>query len=331
MQAPGFKPPLGILYDADFGERLGSALSLCLLYGLDGKNECRMVSLSVSKPSLRAAAAAEIFGRFYAGAVSGAFGAIGRNLPTGLATSGGDPADTPIIKAVVDKPGFEHGLHSLNDTAEPVALLRNALTAQQDQNCVVLLMGPPVNLAPLLDLPGAKGWIERKARVLVIADGPFTAPAHRAAARKLLAEWPGPIVFAGADVAAAAPYPAASFEKDFAWSSAHPLVEAYKAAGVTGDLASPEMAAAMHAVREKDRWFGLSEAGTLSIGDDGTVRLTPAAGGRHRRLTFDAAKREKLQAAYVELISAKPVPRMPRFRPQQAQQEQKKDVPPVKK
>jgi hypothetical protein len=322
MQLSGFRSALGVLYDADFGARIGPALGLCLLYGLDGKNECRVTSISVSKPSLRAAGCAEIFGRFYAGAVSGAFGAVGRNLPTGLA-DGDDPGDTPLMKALIEKktaegkPAYDHGLQSLNDTAEPAPLLRNALTAQADQNCVVVLNGPATNLAKLLDLHNAKGWIERKARVLMMVDGVFTTGDHRAAARKVLAEWPGPIMFVPSAVGEAVPYPAASIDTDFSWSPSHPLVDAYRAAGTMPyDAPSTEMAAVLHAVREKEKLFGVSETGSITISNDGKATFAPGA-GKHRQLVLDPANKEKILKTYIELVTAKPVPRMPRFRSQQ--------------
>lgn len=327
------KPPVGVLYDADFGRDIGQALALCLLYGLDGKNEARVISISVSKPSLNAAATAEIFGRFYAGAVSGAFGAVGRLLPTGVAAEGGDPADTPIIKAILEKkndegkPVYEHGLRSINDTADPTPLLRNALTGQYDQNCLVILNGPASNLAKLLDLPDAKGWIERKARVLVIA-GSEGLRADLPAARKVLAGWPSPIVFVSDEVGSMLPYPGASIETDFAWSgSRHPLVDAYRAAAAKPmpyDAPGTGMAAVLYAIRgEKEKVFGLSATGALQIGADGAVSLTPATDGRHRQIEIDPAKKDQIVKTFVELASAKPVPRAPRFRrPQEVQQQQ---------
>ena len=51
MQFPGnVKPPVGIVFDSDMGNRIDTALAMSLLYGLDGKNEARVVSVSVSKP-----------------------------------------------------------------------------------------------------------------------------------------------------------------------------------------------------------------------------------------------------------------------------------------
>jgi len=62
--------------------------ALALLYGFDGKNEARVVSVSVSKPNLKAAAFCETVGRFYAGTVSSGFGGLGRTLPIGLSSDG---------------------------------------------------------------------------------------------------------------------------------------------------------------------------------------------------------------------------------------------------
>ena len=58
------------------GSRVETALALAVLYGLDGKNDCRVVSISSSRTSLLSAAYCEVVGRYYAGAVSGAFGSF---------------------------------------------------------------------------------------------------------------------------------------------------------------------------------------------------------------------------------------------------------------
>ena len=44
------KPPLGIIFDSAMGASIDSALALALLYGLEGKSEVRLTSVSVSKP-----------------------------------------------------------------------------------------------------------------------------------------------------------------------------------------------------------------------------------------------------------------------------------------
>ncbi len=114
------------------------------------------------------------------------------------------------------------------------------------------------------------------------------------------------------------PFPGASIDKDFAWAPSHPLVDAYRTAGTMPyDVPGTALAAALHAVRPKEPYFKLSDPGTVSVGDDGRTRFTPSAGGKHRFLIADPAQKEAIQQMWVETASTKPIPRAPRFRPQQ--------------
>ena len=330
MQLGQGRPPVGIIYDSDLGNRIDDVLALAVLYGLDGKNECRVVSITISKPSLKAAAFAEAIGRFYSGAVSGAFGATGRNLPIGLATEGARPEETSMMKAVLEaktaegKPKYDHGIHSINDTAEPHAVIRNALTSQYDQNCIVVLAGPATNLVHAMELPGTKSLIERKVRTLVMMAGDFSGSstpeanikADIAAARKLFAEWPGEIIVSGYEVGAALRYPASSVEKDFVWSQAHPVVDAYRAAEqMPYDAGTWDVTAVLQAVRAKENYFKLSAPGTVQVDAEGRTKFVESAGGKHRYLSIDPAQKDRVTEALVSLASAKPVVRAPRFRP----------------
>ncbi|MGH9832465.1 MAG: nucleoside hydrolase [Blastocatellia bacterium] len=330
MQAQGQTPPaVGIIFDSGLGNSIDEALALALLYGLDGKGEARILALGVSKPNLKAAAFCEAIARFYGGASSGAFGAMGRTLPVGLADEGKLPEDTPMLTVPLarrsedGKPLYSHGIEKLSDTGEVRAVLRNAIVAQADQSCVVVLTGPATNLARLLDLPGVKDAIARKVRFLSVAGGAypngapqFNLKADIAAAKKLFAEWPTPIVAAGDEIGAALLYPASSIEKDFAWSPAHPVVDAYRAfKPMPYDAPTSAMAAVLQAVRSQANYFKLSEPGTIRILDDGSAQFTPTPEGKHRYLTLDPAQQEPVLKTFIELASAKPVPRQPRRRP----------------
>ena len=321
---PGVKPPLGVIFDCDFGNRIDTVLALCVLYGLDQKNECRLYSITISKPSLRAAAAAEVVGRFYALSQQNLNGPAGRVLAMGLNDHGKDTGDTPIIKALLEtqqqdgKPKYIHAMQSINDTAEPAPVIRNALTAHHDQNAVVVCTGPLTNLAATLNLYEARPWVEKKARNLVVAAGDFANPgkpdakiaADVAAARKVFAEWPTEIVFAGSELANVAPFPASSIEQDFAWTQTHPLIEAYNAAGkMPYDAPTWDVAAVLQAVRPKEQYFQLSEPGTVTVADNGALTFTAKAGGRHRYLIADPSKKEALQKDMAALASVKPVVR----------------------
>ena len=71
---PQGKPSVGIVFDADFGNTIDDALALAMLYGFQGKNEARVLSVSTTKSSLNAAIFADVLVRFYTGEPSPFFG-----------------------------------------------------------------------------------------------------------------------------------------------------------------------------------------------------------------------------------------------------------------
>jgi hypothetical protein len=95
------------------------------------------------------------------------------------------------------------------------------------------------------------------------------------------------------------------------------------------DASTTAMAAVLYAVRAKDNPFQLSQPGSISVLDDGRTKFTASASGKHRFLIVDPAHKSAIQQTYIEIASAKPVPRAPRFRrPVQQQQEQQQQTPP---
>jgi inosine-uridine nucleoside N-ribohydrolase len=323
------KPPVGVIFDSDMGDRIDSVLTLALLYGLQGKDEARVVSLSVSRSDLKAAAFCDAIARFYSGAVNASFASLGRTLPVGLSDDGRKGDETPMMEGVLGKknasgePAYAQGIESRNDTSEVSALIRNALTSQYDQNAIVLLTGPATNLARSLKLHGVKELISSKVRFLAVAGGSFAgggAPEYNIktdipAARKLFAEWPTPIVVSGSEIGDALPFPASSIEQDFAWAPNHPVADAYRAyQGMPYDAPTWGMTAALYAIRPDENYFKLSETGNIQVLDDGRLQFKASPEGRHRYLILDPAQKERILTAYTELASAKPVVRR-RFRP----------------
>jgi hypothetical protein len=310
------KPPVGVVFDADLGNSIDDALALAMLYGFQGKNEERVISVSTTKSSLKSAVFADILVRFYTGEPNAFFGVT----PIGLSLSGAMAADTPLLDAVTGKSAFPRSIEKMNDTADPQALIRNALSAQFDQNAIVVLAGPATNLAALLAMPDGKSLVAQKVRCLAVAADSQLA-ADLPALQRLVAEWPSDIVVAGAEIGDALPFPAASIEKDFAWSAAHPVVEAYRAARpMPYDAPAVAMAAALYAVRPQENYFKLSDPGTISVTASG-IQLMRSSAGRHRTLAFDAAQKDRILQIYAETAATKPVGRPQRFRPQQKKQE----------
>ena len=330
FQFPGQgKPPVGIVFDSDLGNGIDDALALAMLYGFEGKSEARLISTSTTKSCLRAAAFCDALAKFYAGPPpQGAVAAFQRPAPPiGMADNGKMAEDTAVLKAVLEKktpegkPVYAQSILKMNDTADPTALIRNAFTAQNDENCLVVLAGPATNLVKVLDLPGTVDLIKHKVKFLAVAAGSypdgrsdFNIKTDVAAAKRLFAEWPTPIVAAGAEVGAALPFPGSSIEKDFAWAPDHPIADAYRAfRPMPYDAPAPAMAAVLYAVHP-DGYFKLSDPGTIGVLEDGRTKFTPSPEGRHRYLVVDPAQKEKVIQTYVEMASAKPTVRAPRFR-----------------
>jgi len=325
------RPPIGIALDGDLGNRIDAILAVAMLNGLTAKTEARRISLSVSRPSLASAQIADVVAGFYRGRpVGGSAGGVGAitegmiGMPEGPASGN----DTPPLAATLSRktpegtPAYTSAISGPVGTAESAVLIRNLLLAQHDGNAAIVLAGPSTGLVRILGLYRSGPQITAKCKQLVVAAGSFPAgpadPAIRndvAAAKKLFAEWPTPIVAVGTEVGEALPYPGASIETDFAWAPVHPVVDAYRAfKAMPYDAPAPALAAVLYAVHPDDGYFKLSDPGTIAVLDDGRTRFTPAADGKHRYLIADPAQKDRVLAVYTSMVSAQPAPRPGRGR-----------------
>jgi len=334
MQGPGrgaARPPIGIAFDGDLGNRIDAMLAVAMLNGFTAKSEARRISLSVSRASLITAQLADVIAGFYrgrpVGGSGGGVGAISEGM-IGMADGAAPASDAPLLAATLSKkaadgtPLYTSTISGLVSTAESAILIRNLLLAQHDGNAAIVLAGPATGLVRLLALYRSGPQIVAKCKQLVVAAGSFpdgqpepTIKSDVAAARKLFAEWPTPLVAVGSEVGEALPYPGMSIEKDFAWSPSHPVVDAYRAfKPMPYDAPAPALAATLHAVHPDEGYFKLSEPGTISVLDDGRTRFTPGANGKHRYLIVDPAQKDQVINLYTALVSAQPAPRPGRGR-----------------
>jgi hypothetical protein len=334
VQASGIeepRPPLGVVLDGDFGSRADALLAVALLNGLSAKNETRRICLSLSRPNLGTARFVDVLAEFYPTLpLNAGYSTIGMAdaLPV---------ADVPALsnllalKAPDGAPVYPSNVRRLVDTADSAVLIRNLLLAEEDNNAAVVLAGPATGLARLLDLSGVRPQLVAKVKQLVVALGSFSAGRAEpsvvsdvAAARKLLAAWPTPLVAVGAEVGNALVYPAARLEEGLAWSPTHPVAAAYRALGrVPYDAKTTALAAVLYAVQPGAGYFTLSAPGEIHVLDDGRTQFEPKPGGNHRYLILDPAQKARLLGLYSELVSAAPAPRPVRRKPPMA------DAPPM--
>src|SRR4029453_8615865 len=93
------RPPIGIAFDGDLGNRIDAMLAVAMLNGMTAKTEARRISLSVSTPSLVGAQLADVVSGFYRGRpAGGATGGVGAITEGMIGMPGGKDAagDTPL-------------------------------------------------------------------------------------------------------------------------------------------------------------------------------------------------------------------------------------------
>src|SRR5260370_9028691 len=101
-------------------------------------------------------------------------------------------------------------------------------------------------------------------------------------------------------------------EKDFAWTPAHPVVDAYRAyKPMPYDAPTWDMAAALYAARPEEGYFKLSEPGTVRVLYDGRTKFTPSPEGTHRYLILDSGQMERITMTNQQIASAHPAPEPP--------------------
>jgi hypothetical protein len=313
MQSPfEGKQPIGVVYNTAM-DRPDAALALALLYGFQGKRDSRIGSVSINESGLDAAIFCDLVQRFYS---PGPLRNGNQVLMPGLAADGPLPVDSVMVKAVVERkneqgePQYVRSIRRVGDTSLPEAVIRNGVIFNAD--AVMILSAKATYLAKTLDLAGVPELYKERVKRLVIVDS--GAPQDVPAMRRVLAEFPAPIVFCAREIGEALPFPGASIDKDFSWAPAHPIADAYHAfrSGVY-DFPSYDLAAALYAVHPDKNFFGVTEGGDIRIGSDGSMQFAGGE-GKMRSLAFDPAKKQEILDVFVAVSSAKPVVPTPRVR-----------------
>ena len=305
-QGRGGQPALGLVYNTSMN-RPDAALALAALYVFASKMESRVNGVCVGGAGLDTAIFCDVVARFYGPAPRSS----NTSLPIGLAAVNPLPPDPPMVEAAITRkkesgdPMYARGLRTLTDTALAEAMLRNATTFTPE--CSIVLSGPATWLMKSLDILGSKELYAKRVKRLVLVDaGGLQNDA--AAMRRLAAEWPTPIVLCGNHIGEALAFPAARLDTLFAWAPANPVVDAYKGfKAMPYDAPLFDVAAVHFAVHPDSGLFDLSEPGSLTVGNDGGLKLG-AGEGSTRKLTVNPAKRSEALEALIAAASTKPTP-----------------------
>ena len=308
-----------LVFDTDMGNDIDDALALGVIHALQSRGECDLLAVTVSKDNEFAAPFVDLVNTFY-----------GRgSVPIGAVRNGRTPEDSKYIRlpsealAADGRQRYPHRLRSGRDAPEAVGLIRQTLAAQPDNSVVIAVVGFSTNLARLLDSPAdahsplpGRELAARKCRLLAMMAGMFSDERRQkeynvftdlAAAKKVFADWPTPIVISGFEVGEAIKFPATSIERDFGYVAHHPLREAYELyLKMPYDRQTWDLTAVLYAVRPDRGYFGLSQPGTIQVDEREITQFTPSEKGRHRYLTVTPEQVVRVREALVQLASQPP-------------------------
>jgi hypothetical protein len=309
--------PGKIIFDTDIGNDVDDVLALSVLHALQTRGDCELLAVTITKPDELAGPFVDAVNRFY-----------GRpSIPIGFthAALTNVPSKFLLLADATDagKPRYPHRLKRSSDAPEATRLLRQVLSRQPDRSVVMVQVGYFSNFAALLDTAGdtcsplsGLDLVREKVKLLSVMAGSFRTNRHDRefnvvqdlpAAKRLVKDWPTPIVWSGFEIGIALPYPAVSIERDYAYVPHHPAAEAYWLYNPppherpTWDLTS-----VLYAAFPDRGYFGLSSPGAVTVEADGFTRFTPAEQGRDRYLTLTAAQAARVKEALVQLSSQPP-------------------------
>lgn len=323
-QADEARQPVQLIFDTDIGNDCDDVLALGMIHALQSRGECELLAVTITKDHELAAAFTDCVNTFY-----------GRGeIPIGVCRSGVTPpaGRFNVLASQKDNGEFRypHDLTSGKDAPDAVDLLRKTLAAAKDNSIVIAQVGFSTNLGNLLKSEGDEHsklsgveLVKQKVQFISIMAGAFTQIRnnkgelydHREynivkdipAAKKLVSDWPTPIIWSGYEIGKNLAYPHQSILNDYRYVEHHPLSEAYTLyIPPPHDRPTWDLTSVLYAVRPDGNYFDLSPAGKVSVADDGLTTFEASEGGRDRYLIIEEADKPRVSEALVLLSSQPP-------------------------
>ena len=316
--------PVQLIFDTDIGNDCDDVLALGMIHALQSRGECELLAVTITKDHELAAAFTDAVNTFY-----------GRGeIPIGVCRSGvtPQPGKFNVLAAQKDngKHRYPHDLKSGSDAPDAVRLLRKTLAACEDDSVVIAQVGFSTNLANLLDSKpddhsplGGVDLVQKKVRLLSVMAGAFRQIRdgkgnfydHKEynvikdipASKKLIADWPSPIVWSGFEIGKNLRYPHQSILRDYGYVEHHPLSEAYTLyEPPPHDRPTWDLTSVLYAVRPDGNYFDLSPSGEVTVAEDGLTTFKEKKGGRDRHLILREEQKPRATEALVLLSSQPP-------------------------
>ncbi|MFM8891433.1 MAG: nucleoside hydrolase, partial [Planctomycetia bacterium] len=296
---------------------IDDVLALGLIHALQSRGECRLLAVTITKDSPLAPPFTDAVNTFYDRG----------GIPIGMVQGGvtREPGKYLPLVEVRDGGSLRYPHDAGPDAVDAVRLLRQTLAGRTDGSVVLVQVGFFTNLARLLDTKpddvsplAGPDLVRAKVRLLSVMAGAFTPIGGKPhaeynvvtdlpAARKLAAEWPGPIVWSGFEIGLAMPYPQTSIDRDYTYAPHHPLPEAYALyVPPPHDRPTWDLTSVLAVVRPDRGYFGLSEPGTVTVDEQGRTSFTANAGGRDRYLTATREQAVRCVELFTNLCSEPP-------------------------
>ena len=316
--------PVKLIYDTDMGNDADDALALAIIHNMVERGKCDFLGITLTKSDLWAARYCKAFNMQY-----------GRpDIPIGLVNDGVTKGPGKYLQRVLELKNEDgSAMFPFPEGWEPedsVVLLRKLLAAAPDHSVVIAQVGFSTNLARLLDTPAddispltGRELAEKKVRLVSAMFGAFTFQndqrfvKHKEynvvtdcpAAQKFTKEWPTPIVFSGFELGVDVKYRECSLFNDLipAPNMLQRSLLFYHEGWNSNDQCTWDLTAVLFVLRpeEKRGYYSLSEAGTVTVRDDGTTFFTPDPNGKHRCFISDREQKIRVEEAFVNLCSEK--------------------------
>ncbi len=294
-----------IIFDTDIGTDVDDAGALAILHILADRGEAKILATISANRNRWCAPALDTINTYY-----------GReDMPIGCSRTGPDPEEW--YHGSVGK--FPHDLAHSDDAPPAIALYRKILAAQPDNSVTIVVVGWLTNMAELLnskpDLYSAlsgRELVEAKVKELVSMggrwpnspkkEGEYNFTMDRAAAHKVISDWPGRIVFTGLgkDVMTGGRLVAQGPKDNPVPAFYRSFFEGHK----VPERSSWDLIAVLYAARGLSDYFTCVSGGKCVSQEDGGNQWLPGVPSDHAYLDYRMPQREL--AAVIENLLLTP-------------------------
>ncbi len=282
-----------LFLDTDFGPDCDDAGALQLVHFLCNEGEAELIGVTHCTGNPYGLPAISAVNRFN-----------GREVPLGTAKKDFLSGFTQYNRPVSEQ--FSHEFTDGRPQRSAAEVFREVMERQEDGSVTVCSIGPLNNLAEFLEDEVCRGLIEKKVVRLVSMAGNFTEGAGAewnvqmdvSAAKKVIAEWPGEIIFCpwecGANVLTGMIYRGRETE--------HPAACAYYH-WTKGGMERPswDLLTVLQAIRPENGLMSISPQGRIELDEQGVSAFSAENGGKHA-YTINAASDEEISEALEKMI-----------------------------